>query len=61
MGHLDDLASFDRYWMDAPRNEELLAWSYPPEVIRNNLQVGAVMNRFLKWYRGERAVAELGA
>ena len=46
-----DRHNFDRYWMDAPPNAELLGWSYPAEVTRNNLRVGAIMTDFLKWYR----------
>jgi hypothetical protein len=49
VGHLDDLGNFERYWMDAPSNEELLEWSYPPDVTRNNLGIGAVFTSFLKW------------
>ncbi|MBK7758112.1 MAG: hypothetical protein IPI35_17295 [Deltaproteobacteria bacterium] len=52
-GHLDDLCSFDRYWMDAPPNAELVRWSYEPEVTENNLKVGAVVTGFLRWVRGE--------
>ena len=52
IGHLDDLGSFDRYWMDAPTNEHLLDWSYPPDVTANNLQVGAIMTSFIKWMQG---------
>lgn len=55
VGHLDDLACFDRYWLDAPANDDLVAWSYPPEVVANNLKVGAVMTSFLKWYRSGAA------
>jgi MoaA/NifB/PqqE/SkfB family radical SAM enzyme len=51
LGHLDDRHAFDRYWMDAPPNAELLGWSYPEDVTRNNLKVGAIMTDFLKWYR----------
>ncbi|MFZ5480005.1 MAG: radical SAM protein [Myxococcota bacterium] len=53
LGHLDDRHGFDRYWMDAPPNSQLVAWSYPPEVTRNNLKVGAILTDFLKWYRRE--------
>ncbi len=53
LGHLDDLASFDRYWLDAPPNDALLRYSYPPEVMANNLKVGAVLASFVKWYRRE--------
>ncbi|MDP2308394.1 MAG: hypothetical protein Q8P18_20415 [Pseudomonadota bacterium] len=52
LGHLDDLRAFDRYWMDAPPNADLVAWSYPPEVTANNLKVGAILTDFLRWYRG---------
>lgn len=51
-GHLDDLAGFDRYWMDAPPNADLVAWSYPPEVTANNLKMGAILTDFVRWYRG---------
>ena|GEM_PF-834953 len=49
IGHLSDLGSLDRYWMDAPTNEYLLDWSYPPDVTANNLKVGAIMTSFIKW------------
>jgi MoaA/NifB/PqqE/SkfB family radical SAM enzyme len=49
VGHLDEASSFDRLWMDAPDNEALLAWSYPPDITENNLQVGKIMHRFLVW------------
>jgi MoaA/NifB/PqqE/SkfB family radical SAM enzyme len=64
LGHLDDHAAFDRYWMDAPANAELVAWSYPAEVTANNLKVGAILTDFLRWYRGEiptRPTAARGA
>lgn len=51
LGHLDDLASFDRYRVDAPHNDDLVAWSYPPDVTANNLKVGAVLASFVRWYR----------
>ena len=41
--------------MDAPANDDLLAWNYPPEVVDNNLKVGAVMTSFLRWYRSQPA------
>ncbi len=52
-GHLDDLHNFDRYWMDAPSNQELLDWSYPRDVTANNLGVAAILTDFLKWFRAE--------
>lgn len=54
-GHLDDLGNFDRYWMDAPSNRELVEWSYGRVMTENNLKVGAVMTDFLRWYRGDSA------
>ncbi len=51
-GHLDDLVSFDRYWMDAPSNDYLLDWSYPPDVTTNNLKVGTIMTSFIRWMQG---------
>lgn len=54
LGHLDDLYNFDRYWMDAPPNTELVKYGYPPEITANNLKVGAVMSDFLRWYRAQR-------
>jgi pyruvate-formate lyase-activating enzyme len=53
IGHLDDLGSFDRYWMDAPSNSYLLDWSYPPDVTSNNLSVGAIMTSFIKWMQAD--------
>lgn len=54
-GHLDDLGNFDRYWLDAPSNRELVEWSYGRVMTENNLKVGAVMTDFLRWYRGDSA------
>jgi sulfatase maturation enzyme AslB (radical SAM superfamily) len=51
VGRLDDLASFDRYWLDAPRNDYLLEWSYPPEETKNNLEVGKIFASFITWMR----------
>jgi hypothetical protein len=50
-GHLDDRHSFDRYWMDAPANSELVAWSYPADVTANNLKIGAILTDFVRWWR----------
>ncbi len=49
VGHLDDLACFDRYWLDGPSNDYLLQWSYPDEVTTNNLKVGAIFTSFHRW------------
>ena len=49
IGHLDHMAGFDRYWLDAPSNDFLLEWSYPPEVTKNNLAVGRIMTSFTSW------------
>jgi MoaA/NifB/PqqE/SkfB family radical SAM enzyme len=49
VGHLDDLHSFDRYWLDCPTNEYLLDWSYPPAVTENNLDVGRIFRSFHQW------------
>ncbi len=51
IGHLDDLGSFDRYWLDSPPNDDLLVWSYPPDITENNLTMGHVMSSFIKWMR----------
>jgi sulfatase maturation enzyme AslB (radical SAM superfamily) len=51
VGHLDDLACFDRYWMDAPTNDFLLERTYTPEITDNNLAMGRVMASFVRWYR----------
>ena len=48
-GHLDDLRSFDRYWMDGPSNDYLLDWSYPPDITKNNLEVGRIFRSFHQW------------
>jgi hypothetical protein len=53
IGSLDDMGSFDRYWMDAPSNDYLLDWSYPPDVTSNNLAVGRIMTSFVRWMQGE--------
>jgi pyruvate-formate lyase-activating enzyme len=52
IGKLDDLGSFERYWMDAPANEYLLEWSYPPDVTQNNLSIGRIMASFTRWMQG---------
>jgi len=52
IGQLDDLGSFDRYWLDSPNNEELLKWSYPADITANNLSVGRLMTSFINWMRG---------
>lgn len=49
IGHLDDCASFDRYHTDAPQNEYLLEWSYPPEETKNNMEVGKIFASFVTW------------
>ncbi len=51
VGHLDDASNFDRYWLDGPGNDELLAWSYPPDVTANNLAVGKTLRNFCVWLR----------
>jgi hypothetical protein len=61
VGHLDDLGGFDRYWLDAPDNRFLLAWSYPEDVTENNLKVGALMTRFVRWLRAQRGLDGPGA
>ena len=53
IGTLDDLGSFDRYWMDAPSNGYLLDWSYPPDVTRNNMAIGRIMTSFVRWMQSE--------
>ena len=53
IGDLDEHGSFDRYWMDAPSNDFLLAWSYPEDITANNLEVGRIMHSFAKWMRSE--------
>lgn len=53
LGHLDDQGNFDRYWMDAPPNSELVKWSYEPAITANNLKVGAVLADFVRWYRAQ--------
>ncbi|MBW2456370.1 MAG: radical SAM protein [Deltaproteobacteria bacterium] len=51
IGHLDDLASFDRYRLDSPGNDYLLKWTYPPDITTNNLAVGRIMRSFVRWMR----------
>ena len=55
IGQLDDLGSFDRYWLDMPSNDFLLEWTYPPDITRNNVEVGRIMNSFVRWMRKESA------
>ena len=49
MGHLDDLGNFDHYWLDAPDNDFLLEWTYPPDITANNIEVGRIMGSFVGW------------
>lgn len=53
IGSLDDLWSFDRYWLDAPTNDAMLDWSYRREVTENNLDVGAIMRSYIRWMRSD--------
>lgn len=57
VGHLDDLAGFDRYWLDAPDNDFLLERTYPPDITRNNLAVGRVLTSFLRHLAERRPAA----
>ena len=57
VGHLDELRSFDRYWLDAPTNAFLLEHSYPADITENNLAVGRIMTSFCRWMRGEQPAA----
>lgn len=50
-GHLDDLAPFDRYAALRPDNAHLIRHTYPPEVVRNNLQVGRIYGSFVRHMR----------
>ena len=49
IGHLDDLTSMDRHWIDLTVNDFLLQWSYQPHVTENNLAVGRIMVSFVRW------------
>ncbi|MCB9682264.1 MAG: radical SAM protein [Alphaproteobacteria bacterium] len=49
VGHLDELTSVDRYWVDATDNNFLLDWSYRPRITQNNIEVGKVMTSFIRW------------
>lgn len=53
-GHLDQATGFDRHWLDGPTNDTLLQYSYPPEITKNNLQVGRLLRSFCLWLRGEQ-------
>ena len=53
VGHLDDLRSFDTYWLDSPSNEYLLDWSYPPAITQNNLDVGRIFRSFHQWMHAQ--------
>jgi MoaA/NifB/PqqE/SkfB family radical SAM enzyme len=57
-GHLDDLRSFDRYWLDAPDNDQLLKWGYPADVTANNRSIGAIMSSFVRWMQSASTRAE---
>lgn len=54
VGHLDDLGSFDRYWMDSPDNGFFLDHGYPPEVTANNKKVGSIMASFVRYMQRDR-------
>ena len=53
IGHLDDHTNFMRHWLDAPDNDYLLKWSYPPDVTQNNLSVGGIMTSFTRWMQSQ--------
>lgn len=57
VGHLNDLQSFDRYWIDAPENDYLLERGYSPDVTRNNLEVGKIMASFVRWMISQKIQA----
>jgi len=60
IGQLDDLGSFDRYWLDSPTNDYLLDWSYPPDITKNNLDVGRIFRSFHQWMiKSERLPSSL--
>jgi len=49
MGHVDEAVNFGRYVCDGPEPEDLLRWWYPPDITRNNQQVGRVLMSFVRW------------
>ncbi|MFH2008054.1 MAG: radical SAM protein [bacterium] len=59
-GHLDDLTSFDRHWLDVPENDFLLRWSYPEEITANNLEPCRVLSSFAKWLQSASGDSERG-
>ena len=50
-GHLDDLGSMDRLWMDRPSNDYLLDWTFPPEAVRSALTMARIVDSFHTWFR----------
>lgn len=53
VSHLDACTGFDRHWLDTPDNDFLLRWTYLPDITANNLEVGRIMNSFIRWMRQE--------
>ena len=50
-GHLDDLGSMDRLWMDGPSNEYLLDWTFPPDATRSTLSMNRMVDSFRTWFQ----------
>jgi len=50
-GHLDDLESFDAYTFARPDNAYLVRHTYPPDLARNNIEVGRIYGSFVQHMR----------
>lgn len=60
-GHLDDLENMDAYLIRRLDNDTLIEHTYPPDVARNNIQVGRIFASFVNHMRArfpELAVPE---
>ena len=60
IGHVDELTSFDRAWIDMPENTQLLGCTYSAEVTANNVSVGRIFASFIRWMRQQGIGASQG-
>ena len=51
LGQLEEFCNFDRYWLDAPDNDVLIACTFPEDIRDNNTAVGNIFSSFIRWMR----------
>lgn len=61
VGRLDDLRSFDRYFLDGLENDRLLELGYPPDVMANNWAVGKILASFVRHMQSAREIPRFPA